>query len=75
MNSQRTSYDPYASCVASFDHICILGLVSALGREDVRDGLIISPPLRALDVLLRGAHYRIVNTRRASTPVGFRCSP
>jgi hypothetical protein len=44
--------------VASVDHVLVLGFVTALGYELVRDGLIVGPPLRALDVFLRRAHLR-----------------
>lgn len=51
-----TSYNFDASCVTCGDHILVLRSITTFGREDVRDRLIIRPPLRALDVLLRRAH-------------------
>ena len=42
--------------MASVDHGFVLGLIAAFGLEDVRDGLIIRPPLGTLDVFLRGTH-------------------
>ncbi len=54
--SRRTSDDPDTGCVASVDHVLILLPRAALGREDVRDALVIRPLLGALDVLLRRAH-------------------
>ncbi len=55
-HSRRTSDDPDASSVAPVNHVLILFPRTTLGREDVGDGLVICPPLRALDVLLRRAH-------------------
>jgi hypothetical protein len=54
--SRLTSYDFYASRVASFDHIRILGSRAALGCDIVCDGLVIGPPLIALHVFLCWAH-------------------
>jgi hypothetical protein len=51
-----TCDDLNASFVTSVDHMLVLVLVTALGYKPIRDGLIIGPPLRTLDVFLRGTH-------------------
>jgi hypothetical protein len=51
-----TSYDLDVSGVASLDHGFVLRPGTTLGCEIVWNGLIIRPPLEALDVLLRRAH-------------------
>jgi hypothetical protein len=51
-----TSYNLDAGCVTCGDHGLVLRSVTAFGREDVRDGLIIRPPLETLDMFLRRAH-------------------
>ena len=51
-----TGYDFDASRVTCSDHAVILGSIAAFGREDVRNGLIIRPPLGTLDMFLRRAH-------------------
>jgi hypothetical protein len=51
-----TGYDLDAGCVTCGDHGLVLGSVTAFGREDVRDGLIVRPPLGTLDVFLRRTH-------------------
>jgi hypothetical protein len=56
-----TCDDPYTCFVTSVDHFLVLGFVTALGYELVGDGLIVGPPLGALDVLLRGAHLGTVS--------------
>ncbi len=38
------------------DHVLELVSVSAFGDEQIGDGLVIGPPLRTLDMLLRRAH-------------------
>jgi hypothetical protein len=57
-----TSDDFDASSMTCSDHTLVLGPRAAFGGEYVGDGLIIGPPLRALDVLGRRAHYETVNT-------------
>ena len=51
-----TGDDLDAGFVTSRDHVLVLRPGAALGGECVGDGLVIGPPLRALDVLLRRAH-------------------
>jgi len=50
-----TRDDLDASLITSLDHVLVLGTVTTLGGEFVGDGLVIGPPLRALDMLLRRA--------------------
>ncbi len=56
LHSRRTSNDPDASVVACANHVLILCPRSTLGHEDVRDRLVIRPPLGTLYVFLRRAH-------------------
>jgi hypothetical protein len=51
-----TGYDFDASRVTCSDHVLVLGLITAFGREDVRNGLIIRPPFGTLNMFLRRAH-------------------
>jgi len=51
-----TCNDLDANVVTYVDHILKLGSATALGDERVGDGLVIGPPLRTLDMLLRRAH-------------------
>ena len=53
----------YASGVACGDHVRELSAVSALGCQGVRDGLVIRPPLRTLNMLGGRAHCRSRNNR------------
>ena len=56
-----TCDDLDARFVTSLDHVLVLGFVTALRFEFVGDRLIVGPPLRTLDVLLRGAHLETVS--------------
>ena len=49
-----------------------LGSVTAFGVESVQDGLIICPPLRALDVFLRRDHYKTIKTLYVVSRAGLR---
>jgi hypothetical protein len=49
--------------VTSLDHVPVLDFVTALGFDFVGDRLIIGPPFRTLDVLLRGAHLELETVR------------
>jgi len=51
-----TGYDFDASCVTGGGHVPVLRSIAAFRREDVRDGLIIGPPLGTLDMFRRRAH-------------------
>jgi len=51
-----TRDDLDASIMTNRDHVPVLCPVTALGGEDVGDGLVIGPPLRALDMFLCRAH-------------------
>ena len=56
LSFRLTSNDLDARCMACVDHVVELSSVTTFRDELVGDGLVIRPPLGALDVFLRGAH-------------------
>ena len=55
-NGRLTDDDPHPRGMACLDHVRELGAVPVLGRELVRDGLVVGPPGVALDMFLRRIH-------------------
>ena len=53
---QLTGYNFDTSCMTCGDHALVLGSIAAFGGENVRDRLIIRPPLGTLDMFLCRAH-------------------
>ena len=63
-NWRLTDNDTHPRTVARLDHVSELVAVAVLGRELVRDGLVVGPPGVALDMLLGRVHCGAISARR-----------